>query len=257
MSEENISNFILDPLSVIIKLAVLSKKEIGSKICVYNNALCIQEAGIFQSLVRFVFKNNKIDIQYLYNPIYYAVIKYGKNETVKPLFINAQKGLDILIDIYKEHLIIVHALIFYKNLINNETIFVKDTISSLYTDQLLNKFNSTWTTDRIKIVLDMIEYINNDNQSDKSIRCLEEFMSLTDEKIRNIMKAEDIKTTSEIKESDLESTKPQKESSEVPPPPIEDKKDLYTTYPSPPEKHYVKNKHNRNNIITVQPTNEF
>lgn len=52
----------------------------------------------------------------------------------------------------------------------------------------VNKFNSIWTSDKIKIVLDMLEYINKDNQSDRSIRCLEEFIALTDEKVRSIMK---------------------------------------------------------------------
>lgn len=188
MNEDNITNFILEPLSVIIKLAILSKKEAGSKICVYNNALCIQEAGIFQSLVRFVYHNNKIDIQYLYNPIYHAVNKYIKYDNIKSLFTSAEKGLDILIELYKDHLIVVHSLIFYKNLISNPKIFVEDGISSLYNEQILNKFNSIWTSDKIKIVLDMLEYINKDNQSDRSIRCLEEFIALTDEKVRSIMK---------------------------------------------------------------------
>ena len=138
MNEDNITNFILEPLSVIIKLAILSKKEAGSKICVYNNALCIQEAGIFQSLVRFVYHNNKIDIQYLYNPIYHAVNKYIKYDNIKSLFTSAEKGLDILIELYKDHLIVVHSLIFYKNLISNPKIFVEDGISSLYNEQILH-----------------------------------------------------------------------------------------------------------------------
>ena len=55
-----IHKYILDPLSVIIKLAILSKKRIGTKISVYNNIVYIQEIGVFQALVRYVFKNNKV-----------------------------------------------------------------------------------------------------------------------------------------------------------------------------------------------------
>ena len=74
-----IHKYILDPLSTIIKLCILSKKSIGCKISVYNNTVIIQEAGIFQPLVRYWYNNNKIDIQYLYNPIELAC-NYFLNE---------------------------------------------------------------------------------------------------------------------------------------------------------------------------------
>jgi hypothetical protein len=38
--------FILDPLSVIIKLAILSNKSIGTKICISRNIIYFQEPGV-------------------------------------------------------------------------------------------------------------------------------------------------------------------------------------------------------------------
>ena len=64
--------FILDPLSVIIKLVIISHKPIGTKINIYNNLIGIQEPGIFQPFVRYILNNNKDDLHYLYNPIEYA-----------------------------------------------------------------------------------------------------------------------------------------------------------------------------------------
>ena len=64
-----LEKYILDPLSVIIKLAVLAKKPVGSKITIDSNIVYIQEIGIFQGFVRFVYKINKDQIQYLYIPI--------------------------------------------------------------------------------------------------------------------------------------------------------------------------------------------
>ena len=47
INENNNKKYILDPLSVIIKLVILSKKDIGTKISVSNNVIYIQEVGIF------------------------------------------------------------------------------------------------------------------------------------------------------------------------------------------------------------------
>ena len=62
INQDQINNynlFILDPLSTIIKLAIISFKPIGTKISICNNLIGIQEPGLFQPIVRFVFKNNK------------------------------------------------------------------------------------------------------------------------------------------------------------------------------------------------------
>ena len=53
--------YILDPLSVIIKLAIISHKPVGTKISICNNLVGIQENGIFQPIVRFMLQNTKED----------------------------------------------------------------------------------------------------------------------------------------------------------------------------------------------------
>ena len=196
LEEVNFKKNILDPLSVIIKLAILSKKQVGSKISVYNNILYIQEVGIFQSFVRVMFKNNKVDIQYLYNPIQCACKFFlnkdyiSKNPNIKKIFINAQSGLKSLIETYKEHTIIIHTLYFYYNIIENhlsdnynEKLFIEDSFTIYYKEDLLKELNSQWTNEKIKIVLEMIEFINGEKESNKSIKCLEEFMIIIDNNI--------------------------------------------------------------------------
>jgi hypothetical protein len=58
-TKTNIKLFLLDPLSVIIKLAILSNKPIGTKILIHNNVLYFQEPGIFQSVTRYYYNTNK------------------------------------------------------------------------------------------------------------------------------------------------------------------------------------------------------
>jgi hypothetical protein len=195
-----IHKYILDPLSTIIKLCILSKKDVGCKLSVYNNTVSLQEVGLFQSLVRYVLNYNKVDIQYLYNPIEIACNYFlnkkitDKNPNIKHLFENAQKGLSALIDTYKNYTIITHTLYLYKNIISNylgnnynDKLFIKDNISIIYNKELIDKLNNIWHEDRIKIVLNMIEFIDKDKGSDKSVKCLEEFMIIIDKEVFDLI----------------------------------------------------------------------
>jgi len=197
-----IHKYILDPLSTIIKLCILSKKNIGCKISVYNNTVIIQETGIFQSLVRYWYNNNKIDIQYLYNPIELAcnyflnekISNEKKNKYIKNLFIDAQKGLHQLIDTYKNYTLLIHSLYFYNNLISNyldnkhnDKLFIRDNLSNIYNKELVDKLNAIWTEERIKIVLDMVQFIDKDKGSTKSVKCLEEFMVIIDQEVYELI----------------------------------------------------------------------
>jgi len=198
-----IHKYILDPLSTIIKLCILSKKETGCKISVYNNTVIIQEIGIFQPIVRYWYNNNKIDIQYLYNPIELAcnyflsekmINEKKRNQYIKNLFMDAQKGLYKLIDTYKNYTLLMHSLYFYNNLITNyldnkynDKLFIRDNLSNIYNKELVDKLNAIWTEERIKIVLDMVQYIDKDKGSDKSVKCLEEFIAIIDKEVYELI----------------------------------------------------------------------
>jgi hypothetical protein len=102
----NNKQFILNPLSVIIKLSILSFKPICTKIHIQNNVIYFQEPGIFQSLTRYIFKSNKSHLQYLYYPIKIACNKYLTKEFIKKypkikyIFISAKNGIENLMKTY-------------------------------------------------------------------------------------------------------------------------------------------------------------
>ena len=193
--------YILDPLSVIIKLAILSYKEPKTKISIYNNTLYIQEFGVFQSIVRYYFKDTKNDLHYLYNPIELACAYFltkpfinNNNCEIKNLFQTAQKGLENLILIYKETQIIVHTLFMYYNLISNylgenynKSLFMKDEITALYNDTIVKSLNSKWTNDKIKMLLNMFEFVDKDENNKSSVKCLDEFMVHIDNDTRSYL----------------------------------------------------------------------
>lgn len=119
-----LQKFILDPLSTIIKLAVLGKKEIGCKISIKNNQIFIQEYGIFQGVARYYLGVTKNDIHYLSIPIELACKRYLTNDNIKKnlniiiIFKSAQQGLNKLMETYVAYPIIVHCLKYYYSIID-------------------------------------------------------------------------------------------------------------------------------------------
>lgn len=181
---------LLDPLSVIIKLAIISNKPIGTKILIKDNIVHIQEPGIFQGLTRYIHKTNRNDLRYLYNPIQLACKKYlGKQRKIPEivqLFICAQYGIVKLIETYQTNDVISICLNYYHCIIQNFTkdlfqnIFRDDEITPLYTDPLLHNLDTIWTPEKIKVVLDMIHFLSDDKMAVDNVKSLDVFMQNID-----------------------------------------------------------------------------
>lgn len=132
-----LKNYIFDPLTTIIKLAVLKNKKVGTKISIKDNIIYIQEIGMFQSIVRYYNGNTKNDLHYLSIPIEFACGKYINTETITRIpdimiiFKSAQDGLLNLMETYNDYPIIVHCLKYYYSIIEthiNEQICDKNCI---------------------------------------------------------------------------------------------------------------------------------
>jgi len=189
----NIKLFLLDPLSVIIKLAILGNKPIGTKILIQNNVIYFQEPGIFQSITRMFYNSNKTDLQYMYNPIHIACSTFLSKEFIqktprlKSLFVFAQNGLKNLIETYKNCSIISLCLNYYYAIITNHVeqkyndfIFYKDSITSYYTKELIDTLNEQWTQDKIKVILDLIAFLTHDTTASNNVKSLETIMDNND-----------------------------------------------------------------------------
>jgi hypothetical protein len=192
----NIQLYILDPLSVIIKLAIISNKPIGTKIRIDNNIIYLQEPGPFQAICRYMFKSNKTDIQYLYNPIELACQNYliktviQQNPKIKDLFKCAQNGILKLIETYKSSSVMRICLNYYFSLItnhleekNNDTLFRKDNMTPFYTNNMLDKLTKIWTQDKIKIVLNLTTYLSTNENAETDVKSLETIMDGIDKHV--------------------------------------------------------------------------
>jgi hypothetical protein len=192
-SNINIKLFILDPLSVIVKLAILSNKPIGTKLLIQNNVVYFQEPGPFQAFCRIFYKSNKTDLQYMYNPINIACLHFlskdfvGKTPRIKQLFICAQKGLKILMETYKNCSILNLTLNYYYALLTNhieqqynDNMFNKDNFTCYYTKEVCDNLNKQWTDEKIKVVLDIISYLLKYNDNPNNVKTLETIMESID-----------------------------------------------------------------------------
>ena len=189
----NYKLYVLDPLSTIIKLAIIGNKPVGTKLCVYENIIYLQEPGFFQALCRIYYNTNKTDLQYLYNPIFYACQTYlsekfiDKTPTIKKLFSSAIVGLSKLKETYKQCPIISLCLNFYISVIENrldehmvDSLFKKDAMTSHYDSATLASLQSFWNSDRIKVVLDIVEFLCKDYSASNHVQSLQIFMSNID-----------------------------------------------------------------------------
>jgi hypothetical protein len=196
----NIKLFLLDPLTVIIKLAILGNKPIGTKLLISNNVVFFQEPNVFQFIMRYYYKSNKTDLQYLYNPIHIACQYFLspnnilRNSRIKTLFACAQDGICKLIETYKHNAIIVICLNYYNTIIKNyidgiynESIFQRDGMTSLYTNELIETLNEQWTDEKVKIILDLIGFLYNNPSATENVKSLENIVEHIDKQIQPII----------------------------------------------------------------------
>lgn len=190
---------ILDPLSVIIKLAIISNKPVGTKLLIKDNIIHIQEPGPFQGITRYLNKTNRNDLQYLYNPIQLACKHflnkdYSKVSNIMDLFVSAQRGILKMMDTYKGNCVIKLCLNYYYILIEsyvNEIctpIFREDDVTPLYIDTLLFSLNNIWTVEKIKTILDMIYFLNDDTIVNDNTKSLDIFIQNIDKHVQTIIK---------------------------------------------------------------------
>jgi len=178
--------YLLDPLTVIIKLAILRYKPVGTKLSIQNNALYLQEPGPFQALCRYFGHSNKSDLQYLYNPIYFACKNYllpnspKYNDRMISLFKLAQHGLQRLGDTYAHCTVMQLCLNYYYAIVahalDNESstkIFYSDTISHLYTGTFMETTMNQWDENKINVVLNIIDFLVKEICVDSNVKSLE------------------------------------------------------------------------------------
>jgi len=144
-------DMILEPLQVMVQLALLSFSPIGTKISINNNILTLQFPTISQGIKRWYNGDSKNDLYYLFHAVRRFYKWYYNQNTILFTFILtlAKKGIESLINTYKhiENDSTIHILIMYKALLETKEVLKDDyceidkvfsSISELYDKKTLN-----------------------------------------------------------------------------------------------------------------------
>ena len=173
------SHMILEPLQVIIQLAILSCLPMGTKISITKNILVIQEPFWGQGMWRWYQNDKQEDLYYLFHAIrrYYKWYKIvDENENSKKskkqldnfdyLLKLAIKGIDNLIETYKqsEKPTITQTLSLYRNVLDmdNNTLFQtkEEDVSSL--DDVFKNIQSLYSDELFKIIFNALKLLENE-----------------------------------------------------------------------------------------------
>lgn len=86
---------VLEPFTCIIRLGMLAFKPIGTKICITENSIYLQEPGLLQGTFRWMSGDNRNDLHFLKEPITKAIGEYDlkNNSSIHYIFKLAVRGL--------------------------------------------------------------------------------------------------------------------------------------------------------------------
>ena len=193
-SQREKMDMVLEPMQVMIQLALLSYSQIGSKISVCNNILIIQKPSLVQGVTRWWNGDNKDDLYYLFHAIrrYYKWYKSQNNEIYNFILEAAIKGIDKLIQTYKHtnKSSIQHTLSLYKNVLDLETeqLFKDETEQTLKMDNVFKSIVDLYDKKLILVVYNILRLIDdeeNSNHRDYMSDSLTVLLTPLNEKIRS------------------------------------------------------------------------
>lgn len=116
--------YIVEPLSAMIRIALLNYRNVGTKISISNNRISYSDPTMLQGTLRWSYGDTRNDLHYLLNPIKKAVQWFPPKdcEHAKTIFRVAVLGLKRLRETYKrsnEGHLVCHSLDLYISIINN------------------------------------------------------------------------------------------------------------------------------------------
>ena len=188
------ANFI-DPLNVIVVLALLKYKSIGTKLLINTNFVYIDEFNripLFQSIFRNLKGHKKEDLKQFYQPIIHAC-KHFLNETnnakMKPLFEKAVEGLMRLHQTYKGHNVTCNLITIYTNIINRSIDDYAETMEFLDTlvqfgissdadenvskmmdvkNDIYNQLNLLWSDNTLTIMINLFNELGEKQDANRN-----------------------------------------------------------------------------------------
>ena len=166
------SDMILEPLQVMVQLALLSQSPIGTKVSVSDNILQLHPPSWTQGAWRWWNQDGKDDLYYLFHAIrrYYKWYKSEDNRIYNHILASAVKGIEKLIVTYStsEQTAITHTLALYKNVLELEApdLFKDPGEDSINIDTVFQNIKEIYDKRLLKIIYNTILMLEDDDTTD-------------------------------------------------------------------------------------------
>lgn len=196
---KEVKHSVLDPLTCMIRCAILSFKPVGTKISICQNKINFIEPNILQGPIRWTYGDKREDLHNIYNPLKKAVEWYPKdNKDITNIFRLAKRGLEKLKSGYPPTSIISHSLELYINILDN---YIYGNECKSYTnlealsnnkknDESLNKIyvslKELWNDTQINIVNNIIVQVEQSKDKETKLDWLNALDIILDNKEKNV-----------------------------------------------------------------------
>lgn len=195
----DINQQILDPLTCILRLSLLTFKEKGTKISICNNRIYYQAPNILQGPMRWTYGDARGDLHNLCNPIEKAIEWYkpSDNKNIGNIFKYAIKGLTRLKQSYimknnnvGDSNLVCHSISHYITLLQNSLngIENKDKKGQELENTSLKKL---WSEKEIEIINNLLDLAHEQKKSHCEftyvINSIETILKDKDEKVTNFV----------------------------------------------------------------------
>ena len=187
-------DMILEPLQVMIQLAVISHCPVGTKVSICDNLLIVQKPTWSQGILRWYKNDNKDDLYYLFHAIrrYYIWYKSENTKIYSYILEKAIGGLDKLIETYKksERHSILHTLSLYKNVLelDNTSLFKSEDEKAITMDSVFSNITDLYNEKVLRVVyntLSLLDDENNDENKQFYVDSLQIFLTPMNNKLRS------------------------------------------------------------------------
>ena len=185
-------NFIIDPFTCMVRLAVLSFKPVGTKISIFDNMIKYNDPSLFQGTIRWSNGDNRNDLHNLYGPIKKA-IKWDDltDQVIYSIFSCSCTGINILKSSYINNSTIYHSLVLYEKIITESLKGIKPKESDDDDDKnkIYTELKNLWNDNEIEIINNLIKEMKKKDKKEQQflIDAIDSIISIKENKVRLII----------------------------------------------------------------------
>ena len=183
MTQKKEKNLILEPLTVIFRLAILKYKPPYTKLSIKDNGIVYQENTYDQGFIRMMEGDCREDLHNLYHPILKCVEWYSQ-DSYKFLYDECITGLNILNSVYDRNSTIRHTISHYISVIQNKENIDED----VDINPIIDKLKEVWEFSEIQSAISLLKLIHDDVNRDIYLESLELILHNKESFIHNLLK---------------------------------------------------------------------